>query len=66
MKTKDKDRLEGQSRNNAEREKSPESNESVRNDRSGKRQRTSADDNVEKTLSEGYVPDGPGGNYRGV
>lgn len=66
MKTKDKNRHQGLSVNNNEGARSPDKEEKVRDDHSGKRERLSEDSDLEKSLSRGYFPDGPGGNYRGV
>jgi hypothetical protein len=71
MKTKDKDRHHNQSTSNNEnaneKERTPERTARDVNDQPNNRERSFEDfDKVKQTLSGGYYPDGPGGNYRGV
>jgi hypothetical protein len=47
--------------------RNPDRNERVKQDHAKSQQKSDAEyDLVKKTLSGGYNPDGPGGNYRGV
>ena len=66
MKTKDSDRHQSRSTNNSGEERSPDRDQKVRDDQTNGRQRSSADNDLEKSLSRGFFPDGPGGNYKGV
>jgi hypothetical protein len=63
---KDKDRPEGRSTNNNKEERSSDKDQRMSNDQTNRRQRSSRDNDLEKALSRGFFPDGPGGNYKGV
>ncbi len=71
MKTKHKDKQESQHANYHEKvneeKRNKDRSERIKQDQSSSREESNGEnESVKQTLSRGYNPDGPGGNYRGV